>query len=315
MARSPASPAGLPPFQVPRPFDRNARLFGPAGVERLARAHVMVMGLGGVGSAVVEGLARAGVGRFTLVDFDHVCLTNINRQFHALPATAGAAKADLMADRVRAVNPAAAVEAVTTFYEAKTAAEVLARDPDVIVDAIDNVTAKLHLLATCIFRARPVVTALGASGKVDPTLVRYADLRKTHDDPLAKTIRKNLWRVYGINLKRVSNLAAVYSDEEVILPDPAFPFVKCGPECPCTAWPNTHHTSERRRVIYGTAVFVTAVFGMTAASLVTRFLTGDPRIDLRPELKVLPGDDPVTDPDERWREVPEDEDPAATAAG
>ncbi len=287
---------------VPKWCDRNARLFGVEGVARLAAAHVMVIGLGGVGSYAVEGLARAGVGRLTLVDFDEVCVTNLNRQCHALPSTIGRSKAELMAERVRAINPGARVEAVHAFYEAKTAPAFLDRRPDVIVDAIDNITAKLHLLATCIFRAIPVVTALGASAKLDPTRVRVADLRKTHDDPLAKTIRKNLWRVYEINLKRVSHLHAIYSDEDVILPDPSYRSSLCGFECACPNQANQHHTCARRRIIYGTAVFVTSVFGMTAAGLVTRFLAGDARIDLRPTFKVLDGDAPLRDPDERWRE-------------
>lgn len=291
-----------PPESVPKWCDRNARLFGAEGVARLAAAHVMVIGLGGVGSYVVEGLARAGVGRLTLVDFDQVCITNLNRQCHALFSTIGRSKAELMAERVLGINPAAKVEAVPLFYEARTAAAFLERRPDVIVDAIDNITAKLHLLATCIYRAIPVVTALGASAKVDPTRVRVADLRKTHDDPLAKTIRKNLWRVYGINLKRVSNLQAVYSDEEVILPDPSYRSSLCGLECACPNQANQHHTCARRRLLYGSAVFVTSVFGMIAAGLVTRFLTGDPRVDLRPTFKVLDGDEPLRDPDERWRD-------------
>jgi tRNA A37 threonylcarbamoyladenosine dehydratase len=207
-----------------------------------------------------------------------------------------------MAERVLAINPSAHVEAVKDFYEARTAPSFLARRPDVIVDAIDNITAKLHLLATCIYRAMPVVTALGASAKVDPTRVRVADLRKTHDDPLAKTIRKNLWRVYAINLKRVSRLHAIYSDEEVILPDPAYRSSLCGLECACPNQANQHHTCARRRLLYGSAVFVTSVFGMIAAGLVTRFLAGDSRVDLRPTFKVLDGDEPLRDPDERWRD-------------
>ncbi|HNV70925.1 MAG TPA: ThiF family adenylyltransferase, partial [Candidatus Ozemobacteraceae bacterium] len=139
-------PAALP--VVPKRFDRNARLWGVRGVDRLARSHVMVLGLGGVGSYAVEGLVRSGVGRLTLVDFDDVCVTNVNRQLPALPATVGRSKAELMAERVKAVNPLVQVESVAAFYEAKTAAAMLGRAPDVIVDCIDNVTAKLHLLAS-----------------------------------------------------------------------------------------------------------------------------------------------------------------------
>lgn len=309
---TPLTPAPAP---VVPAFDRNARLFGPAGVARLCSSHALILGMGGVGSYVVEAVARAGVGRLTLVDFDDICITNVNRQLHATPATVGARKAEAMAERVRAIHPAARVESMPVFYEARTARSVFAGRPDVVIDCIDNVTAKLHLLATCIYRSIPVVTSLGASGKVDPTQVRWTDLRKTHDDPLGKAIRKNLWRVYGINLQRVSHLAAVFSDEPVILPDPAYRGTLCGVDCVCPSANNQHHTCARRHVIYGSAVFVTSVFGMTAASLAVRYLTGDRRVELRPTVKVLPGDDPLRDPDECREEIGDDAtEPAETGA-
>ena len=116
------------------------------------------------------------------------------------------------------------------------------------------------------------------------------------NDPLAKTIRKNIWRRYQINLKRVSRVFAVFSDETPIPPNPEYKSSLCGTECVCPNSANQHHTCAKRHIIWGSAVFVTSVFGMVAASLVTRFLIGDPEIDLRPEMKVLPGDDPVIDP-------------------
>ncbi|MBF0500850.1 MAG: tRNA threonylcarbamoyladenosine dehydratase [Candidatus Riflebacteria bacterium] len=283
---------------VPKKFDRNARLWGRHGVERLALCHVMVLGMGGVGSFAVEGLTRAGVNRLTLVDFDDVCITNVNRQLHALPSTIGKSKSALMADRVKSINPAATVEAIHGFYESKSSAEMLARSPDLIVDCIDNVTAKLHLLATCIHQQIPIVTCLGASGKVDPTRVGYDELRKTKDDPLAKTIRKNLWRKYNINLQRVDNLMAVYSSEDIILPDPGYQSSLCGSECVCPNSSNQHHTCAKRNIIYGSAVFVTSMFGMTAASLAVRFLSGVSPLSLVPTLKILPGDDPLKNPAE-----------------
>lgn len=294
-------PTGVSPkfhTTVPKKFDRNARLLGSGGVERLAQSHVMVLGMGGVGSYAVEGLARAGIGRFTLVDFDEVCITNVNRQLHAFPSTVGKSKAFLMADRVRAIHPQVKVEPIHGFYEAKTSSAMLECNPDLIVDAIDNVTAKLHLLATAIFRRIPIVTCLGASGKLDPTKIQYGELRKTHDDPLAKAIRKNLWRVYEINLKRIYNLYAVFSDEDVIMPNPGYKSSLCGSECACPNSANQHHTCAARNVIYGSSVFVTSVFGMTAASLGVRFLAGDDRISLTPDVKTLEGDEPLKNPDE-----------------
>jgi len=283
---------------VPKKFDRNARLWGSIGVERLAKSHVMVLGMGGVGSFAVEGLARSGIGRLTLVDFDDVCITNVNRQLHALPSTVGRSKSELMAERTRVIHPSGQTEALHEFYEARTSAAILARKPDLIVDCIDNVTAKLYLLATCIFQKIPIVTCLGASGKVDPTKVAYGELRKTHDDPLAKAIRKNLWRAYRINLQRVSNLLAVFSDEKAILPDPVYKSSLCGIECVCPNSANQHHTCAERNIIYGSAVFVTSMFGMTATSLAVRFLVGDPAVSLTPTLLPIPGDDPPKNPAE-----------------
>ena len=136
-------------------------------MERLDGAQVTVFGLGGVGSYAVEGLARSGVGHLTLVDFDDVCVTNINRQLHALASTVGKAKSDLMAERVKAINPAADVKAIKAFYDSESSESLLAPAPDYIVDCIDNVTAKMHLIVSCIQRGIPLVTCLGASAKVD----------------------------------------------------------------------------------------------------------------------------------------------------
>ncbi|HNV69800.1 MAG TPA: hypothetical protein PKO06_08890, partial [Candidatus Ozemobacteraceae bacterium] len=160
-----------------------------------------------------------------------------------------------------------------------------------------------HLLASCIYHRLPCVTSLGASGKVDPTKVRATDLRKTHDDPLAKTIRKYLWRVYEINLKRVSQLTAVFSDEEPMRPDPEYTGSPCGgAECVCPNSTNQHHTCSARNIIWGSSVLVTSMFGMTAASLAVRYLAGDESIDLKPDVKTLPGDDSLVDPASRWED-------------
>ncbi|MBM4379249.1 MAG: ThiF family adenylyltransferase, partial [Deltaproteobacteria bacterium] len=136
-------------FRLSRRFDRTARLLGDASMERLARASVVVFGLGGVGSYTVEGLVRSGVGRLTLVDFDDVCVTNTNRQLHATVSAVGKSKAELMAARCMAINPDVQVSCHRAFYNADTSAELLAGEWDFVVDAIDNVKAKLHLLAEC----------------------------------------------------------------------------------------------------------------------------------------------------------------------
>lgn len=278
-------------FTVPKHFDRNARLWGIEGAKRLNDSHVMIIGLGGVGSYAAEALARSGIGKLTVIDFDEVCVTNLNRQLHALTGTIGKSKAQLMAERIAEINPQVRVDCQHTFFQEANAAQLLQTKPDLIVDCIDNVTAKLHLISTCIFDEIPVVTCLGASGRMDPTKIQYTELRKTKNDPLAKAIRKNLWQNYKINLKRVSNLFSVFSDEDVIMPDPEYKSSLCGTECVCPNSANQHHTCAKRSIIWGSAVFVTASFGMIAASLAVRYLAGDQTICLKPVLKALPGDD------------------------
>src|SRR5437764_15245906 len=155
------------------------RLIGEEAMGRLLGAHVMVIGLGGVGSFAVEALARSGIGRLTLVDFDRVCVTNTNRQLQAVQGAIARPKATLLAERVKLINPQARAEAVPLFYSHKTSDELLARAPDFVVDAIDNVTAKCPLLAACKQRRLAVVSSTGASGRMDPTQLRVVDLAET----------------------------------------------------------------------------------------------------------------------------------------
>src|SRR5687767_14945080 len=159
-------------FRLSRRFDRTGRLIGDAGMERLARSRVVVFGLGGVGSYTVEGLVRSGVGHLTLVDFDVVCVTNTNRQLHATVSTVGKGKAELMAQRCKAINPDVDVVAVKEFYREEVAAQFLDQGWDFVVDAIDNVKAKLHLLSECVRRNIRVVSSMGAAGRLDPTVIR-----------------------------------------------------------------------------------------------------------------------------------------------
>ena len=169
-------------------FERCARLFGSEAMSKLSGSHVAIFGLGGVGSYVAEGLARSGVGRLTLVDFDKVCITNINRQLHAVTATVGQSKAELMTARVLAINPKLAVRSCSEFYDKDTSAALLNPRPDVVVDCIDNVTAKVHLVATCCEQNIPVVSALGASaiaGSVQSSAIGFG----SHANGLASTAR------------------------------------------------------------------------------------------------------------------------------
>jgi tRNA A37 threonylcarbamoyladenosine dehydratase len=255
-------------------FERCTRLYGVEAMAVLAGSHAAVFGLGGVGSYVAEGLTRSGVGRLTLVDFDKVCVTNINRQLIALTGTVGQSKADLMAARVTAINPKAEIRTCNEFYDKNTSASLLNPRPDVVVDCIDNITAKMHLVATCCEQEIPVVSALGASAKLDPTRVRIVPLTETHTDPLGRAVRKFVRRKHGVDESRLEKVVAVFSDEPVMMPLTGHEGIVCGVNCVCPNGDNEHHTCKKRHVIYGTSVCVTAAFGMAAASAAIRMLLG-----------------------------------------
>jgi tRNA A37 threonylcarbamoyladenosine dehydratase len=243
-------------------------------MERLSNAHVVIFGLGGVGSFAAEGLARSGVGRLTLVDFDQVCATNVNRQLHAMKGTIGKSKAELMAERCRLINPDAVIEPVAQFYNAETSAELLpaGTEPDFVIDAVDNMKAKLHLIATCIERKIPIISSMGAAGRLDPTQVRLAELCETFNDPFAKDVRKLLRLKHGVDTTKPCGVRVVYSPERRINPEPLSYDHGSGFLCICPGKENDFHTCDHRTRIDGTAGFVTSVFGMVAASAVVRSL-------------------------------------------
>ena len=257
--------------RIPRRWDRFVRLAGNNGTRKLLASHVTVFGLGGVGGYVAESLARSAVGRMTLVDFDDVCVTNVNRQIQAFPATVGQSKALLLGQRISAINPDAWVDPVQAFYDPNTADALLTPQPDFVVDAIDNVTAKVHLLLNCLERQIPVVSVTGAGARWDPTQVKVADLSQTKVDPLARIIRKELGR-RGIQATKHVGIPVVYSEEDVQEPvvpewDEAEGF-----RCICPHREDSPHACEKRRVIYGTASFVTSAFAAAASSVVVRGL-------------------------------------------
>jgi tRNA A37 threonylcarbamoyladenosine dehydratase len=261
------------PFKLSRRFDRTGRLLGDTAMERLAAARVIVLGLGGVGSYAAEGLVRSGVGHLTLVDHDDVCVTNTNRQLHATVKAVGKSKAELMAQRCREINPDVQVEAQREFYREELAEQLLPAGRYVfVVDAIDNVKAKLHLLHRCVTMGLPVVSSMGAAGRLDPTAIRVEDLSETHMDPFAKDIRKLLRRKYGVETDRHTGITAVYSIEARRQPvalryDDATDGFLC--VCPQD---NEFHTCDHRTQIDGSVVFVTSAFGMNAAGVVVRRL-------------------------------------------
>jgi tRNA A37 threonylcarbamoyladenosine dehydratase len=250
------------------PFHRTELIVGREGWESLQRSRVMVVGLGGVGSYAAEAVVRAGVGHVTLVDFDDVCLTNLNRQLHATRRTVGASKAALMADRARQINPKATIVCEQVFYEATTSDRLLQPGHDYVLDAIDNVTAKIHLLATCHARGLRVVSAMGAGGRIDPTRIRVTDLSQTAKDPLAKVIRKEL-RARGVE----TGIECVWTDEE---PNVLDADVEAAFRCICPTGDNDHHTCDDRHVVQGTVPWVPAMFGMMMAGTAINRILGRP---------------------------------------
>jgi len=180
-------------------FGGIARLYGRIGLERLAAAHVAVVGIGGVGSWVAEALARSGVGEISLFDLDDVCITNTNRQIQAVEGAVGKPKVDEMAARIHAINPACRVHAVADFVTRETMAEYITENLDCVIDCIDSVPAKAALIAWCKRRKIQIIATGGAGGQVDPTQIQVADLNKTFNDPLAAKVRSLLRREYNFS--------------------------------------------------------------------------------------------------------------------
>lgn len=236
-------------------FSRLEALIGTPALERLGNASVAVFGLGGVGSFACEALVRGGIGRLTLIDFDTIDLTNLNRQLHALEGSIGRPKAQVMAERCRAINPAATVEAIQAFYSAENSAELLDRGYDFVLDCIDHISAKLHLIETCLHRKIPVIASMGAANKLDPTQVKVADLAHTRSCRLARIIRRELRR-RGIH----GGLPVVYSTEE---------FRSLAGGRP--AAPNEDGYQARRAPL-GSSSVIPPLFGLTMAGVVLRTL-------------------------------------------
>ena len=179
------------------PFSRTARLIGEEGLQKLRQSSVMIFGIGGVGSYTAEALARSALGCFTLVDHDDICLTNINRQIHALHSTLGQAKVEVMKNRILEINPQAQVETVQKFYSQENAGLFLTAQPDYVVDAIDSVSNKVSLIKECLQRRIPLISSMGAGNRLTAEGYKVLDISKTSGDPLAKSVRK-LLRKEGI---------------------------------------------------------------------------------------------------------------------
>jgi tRNA A37 threonylcarbamoyladenosine dehydratase len=204
------------------------------------------------------------------VDFDEVCITNANRQLHAVQGMVGKKKAEVMGERLRKINPQMTVEVIPVFYNAENSEMILSQNADYIVDAIDNLTAKAHLLNTCRERGLKVITSAGAAARLNPLHIKMADLADTYGDPMAQQLRKILRQKYDWPSKGEFGIQCVFSDEEPIQPIELHYDHGQGFKCVCPQGQNNLHSCEHRNMIWGTASFVTGAFGLHMASWVVR---------------------------------------------
>ena len=234
-------------------LERTELLLGEEKLDLLKRAHVLVVGLGGVGAYAAEMVARAGVGRMTIADADAVSPSNINRQLVALHSTIGRQKADILAERLRDINPAIELEVINRYIRDEETYRLLDAAPyDYVVDAIDTLSPKLALIAAALERRLPLVSSMGAGAKMDPTKLEIADISKTHHCPLAHMLRKRLHKL-GIR----SGFRAVFSPEPM----------REGAMILCE--------EQNKKSNVGTISYIPALFGIGCASVVIRGLIGE----------------------------------------
>jgi tRNA A37 threonylcarbamoyladenosine dehydratase len=249
--------------QLSNRFGGTQRLYGISETQILNNSHVCVVGIGGVGSWVAEGLARTAVGCITLIDLDDICTTNTNRQIHALTTTIGESKVDVMAQRILAINPDCKVKVIEDFVTADNVKDYLTEHLDYVVEATDSVKAKAAMIAHCKRQKTPIITVGGAGGQTDPTQVTISDLAKTTQDPLASKVRNWLRREYNFskNPKRRFAVDCVFSTEQLKYPQ------QDGTVC------ETKNLSDGSVKLdcntgFGASVAVTATFGFAASARV-----------------------------------------------
>ena len=246
-----------------RRFGGIARLYGERALERFRAAHVCVVGVGGVGSWIVEALARSAVGRLTLIDLDNVAESNINRQIQALSTTVGMPKIEALKQRIALINPYCEVELVEDFVDPDNIPQMIGTRFDYVVDAIDSVKAKAALIAYCSRHALPLIVIGGAGGQLDPTKIEVRDLARTEQEPLLKKVRKVLRAQYGFarGEKNKYHIDAVFSMEPLRYPE-------AGDACAVDA----NSITGLNCAGFGSSMVVTATFGMVAAGHLLRKL-------------------------------------------
>lgn len=246
-------------------FSRTELLLGHDAMEKLAGCRVAVFGIGGVGGYTVEALARAGVGAIDIVDDDKICITNVNRQILATTATVGKYKTDVAEERILSINPDAKVTKYRTFFLPGTEEQFPFGEYDYVVDAVDTVTAKLALVESAKKAGVPIISAMGAGNKVDPTAFRVADLYETSVCPLAKVMRRECKK------RGIESLKVVYSQEKALRPSDDAE-IGCRNHCVCP--PGTVRKCTARRDIPGSTSFVPPVVGLIIAGEVVKDLIG-----------------------------------------
>lgn len=254
-------------IDIERRFSGVRRLYGQHALQQFRQAHVTIIGIGGVGSWAAEALARTAIGRLTLIDMDHVAESNINRQLPALSATLGMAKVQVMAERIRQINPACRVDRIEEFLTVSNISTLLAEPCDYVIDCVDSFRIKAALIAHCKHNRIRLITVGAAGGQIDPTRIRIIDLSRTHHDALLSRTRKLLRADYRFpkNLKRRFDIPCVYSLEQPVLPAETS---SAGGEHP------GEQTSGRLSCAgsMGSAMSVTAAFGLAAAAHVLKKL-------------------------------------------
>ena len=246
------------------PFCRTELLVGEEGIEKLKNSKVIVFGIGGVGSFVVEALTRAGVGNLVLVDNDTVCISNLNRQIHATTKTVDMVKVEAMKERIKLINPECKVEAKQVFVTAENIPDLITDDIDYVVDAIDTVTSKLALAEYCYKNEIKIMSSMGTGNKLDPTMFQVSDVYKTKVCPLAKVMR------YELRKRGVKNLKVVYSEEKPMKPKDE-DVVTCKTGCVCTG--GTKKCASKRQ-IPGSISYVPPVAGMILGGEVIQSILG-----------------------------------------
>jgi tRNA A37 threonylcarbamoyladenosine dehydratase len=246
-------------------FGGITRLYGTQALQKLQHSHILIIGIGGVGSWAAEALARSGIGAITLMDLDDLCVSNINRQIHATQDTIGQSKTHTMAKRLQAINPEMLVNTIDDFIDHDNLETYIHKDYSLVIDAIDSVMIKTKLINFCKRQKTKIITIGSAGGKKDPQKITVRDLSKTKNDPLLSKVRNNLRRLYGFSRspKESFSVPAIYSTEQMTYPDNkgetcrTKQFLEEGARLDCSQG-------------FGAATMVTATFAFIAVSEVIK---------------------------------------------